>query len=675
MPQTFTLPKQVVIDPLTGNPAPGAKAYFYITETSTPKPVYSDADLTTAITQPVEADAAGVLQVIYFAAEGDYKLTLNRADDSLLYTVDPLGSLTGLTILSTQIKYDITPAERDALLTIVDASRVPGCVNRYGTNTVPGTTDMTAAWQAAIDSGHPVSWDYYFQGYAIYDTLTIADKQAFEFVGDMASFASPTNAYATLQWKGSGSNKVMLQIKNTSASGAVVYGIGLEKLSLDGYPSGATTRALCGIAFGEFGTSTNQLIKFMQSGRVSIRNCRYGCWFGYDLTQSDDIESHCHDAWHITGCTDHGFALATSNGAGINLRGSHFSGNGYSPTNDSYNSGGKGTNLYALAGQLIMTGNTSGGSGASKPTTADIYAAGQGLIINGHWSDTHGKFLVQSGDMLTLSLNGVRHYEGSMNDTNTPTSLDVTAKLVLNGSYFFGDVTCTAGVSGSITSVGTKFYDTDLATYRPTLGKGTFKGDTVTTYHGLVSVNDIGNSAQIKLGGRDSGVALSHVGYSVPQLLSMGVEVGGLSAILQALGPASVDSGLSVFFEKSTGRLEVYHNCYVYDGSGNMRAHKTGMALRVIIGGTGINGLRVSGYNFPDTTTSIAFSSFVDMGGLVCGGNASTGTEAAWQLPQRSSNPSYSSGDHWEGSIYYNTGSNKARLNVGGSTWETITSA
>lgn len=156
MPQTFVLPKQVVIDPVTGNPAPGAKAYFHITGTSTPKPVYSDAELTTAITQPVVADAAGVLQVIYFAAEGGYKLTLNRSDDTLLYTVDPLGSLTGLTIISTQIKYDITPAETAAGVTPVNYDILSHeqigevIVDRYGNNTTPGTTDMTSALAAAI---------------------------------------------------------------------------------------------------------------------------------------------------------------------------------------------------------------------------------------------------------------------------------------------------------------------------------------------------------------------------------------------------------------------------------------------------------------------------------------------------------------------------------------------
>lgn len=122
MPQTFVLPKQVVIDPLTGAPSPGAKAYFYETTTSTPKPAYSDAGLTTPITQPVTADSAGALPVIYLSPLGQYKVTLNRSNDTLLYTADPLSfitqaNLTAIGILSTGVKYDQTTAEATALVT------------------------------------------------------------------------------------------------------------------------------------------------------------------------------------------------------------------------------------------------------------------------------------------------------------------------------------------------------------------------------------------------------------------------------------------------------------------------------------------------------------------------------------------------------------------------------
>lgn len=148
MPQIFTLPKQVVIDPLTGNPAPGAKAYFYETGTSTPKPVYSDAALTTAISQPVVADSAGVLQVVYYSPDGQYKLTLNRSDDTLIYSVDPLNNSV-FSFENNDIVYPRTATEIAAGVTpsnfyLPTFDTQPGSIKRVGA-VMDGVTDDSAA--------------------------------------------------------------------------------------------------------------------------------------------------------------------------------------------------------------------------------------------------------------------------------------------------------------------------------------------------------------------------------------------------------------------------------------------------------------------------------------------------------------------------------------------------
>ena len=52
--------------------------------------------------------------------------------------------------------YGMTQAENDAPVTIVNWNYLPGNVSRYGTNTIPGTTDMTTASQAALNTGHDV---------------------------------------------------------------------------------------------------------------------------------------------------------------------------------------------------------------------------------------------------------------------------------------------------------------------------------------------------------------------------------------------------------------------------------------------------------------------------------------------------------------------------------------
>lgn len=75
---------------------PGAKLYFYQTNTSTPQPVYEDADLSTAFTQPVEADADGVFPPIYKDPNlPDYRVTLTDADDVIQpgYPIDDISSI------------------------------------------------------------------------------------------------------------------------------------------------------------------------------------------------------------------------------------------------------------------------------------------------------------------------------------------------------------------------------------------------------------------------------------------------------------------------------------------------------------------------------------------------------------------------------------------------------
>lgn len=55
------------------------------------------------------------------------------------------------------VTYPPTQAEINALVTIVNGGWLPGIVDRYGTNTVPGTTDMTVPWQAALNSNMEVN--------------------------------------------------------------------------------------------------------------------------------------------------------------------------------------------------------------------------------------------------------------------------------------------------------------------------------------------------------------------------------------------------------------------------------------------------------------------------------------------------------------------------------------
>jgi hypothetical protein len=147
--QLFQLPKATPI--ASGVIVPGARVSFFLTTTSTPTPVYTTSVLSTTHTQPVEADAAGVLPPIYLDPTITYKATVNTAADVLIYTVDPVNdSLLSAALIGLYL-YPQTTAEQSAGVTPVNYAFPPGDLRRYGTNTTPGTTVLTAAIQAAID--------------------------------------------------------------------------------------------------------------------------------------------------------------------------------------------------------------------------------------------------------------------------------------------------------------------------------------------------------------------------------------------------------------------------------------------------------------------------------------------------------------------------------------------
>jgi hypothetical protein len=82
MAAIFRSPVVTLLD-ADGALIPGGKVYFYDATTTTPRIVYSDATLTTPRTQPVVADSAGRLPVIYMQT-GAYKIVVTDADGVLI---------------------------------------------------------------------------------------------------------------------------------------------------------------------------------------------------------------------------------------------------------------------------------------------------------------------------------------------------------------------------------------------------------------------------------------------------------------------------------------------------------------------------------------------------------------------------------------------------------------
>ena len=102
--------------------------------------------LGTAHANPVVADSAGRFPAIYYGAD-DYKVKLTDASDVEIYSQDYAATVLGAAEVGAAL-YPVTAAETTAGVTPTNYQYQPGNVLRYGTNTTPGTTDMSTAFQS-----------------------------------------------------------------------------------------------------------------------------------------------------------------------------------------------------------------------------------------------------------------------------------------------------------------------------------------------------------------------------------------------------------------------------------------------------------------------------------------------------------------------------------------------
>lgn len=86
------------IDDANGAPISGAKAYFYVTGTTTPAEVYTTAERTTPHASPVVANSAGILAPIFLDPSITYKLVVTNAAGTPIdrWTVDPISDTSSL---------------------------------------------------------------------------------------------------------------------------------------------------------------------------------------------------------------------------------------------------------------------------------------------------------------------------------------------------------------------------------------------------------------------------------------------------------------------------------------------------------------------------------------------------------------------------------------------------
>lgn len=91
MANRFVSPQpQFFADPVTGSPLAGGFLYFYVTGTSTPLNIYTDAALTIAAANPMVLDADGFPTTSIFLQNAAYKVTLKDSNLVDIWTKDPV---------------------------------------------------------------------------------------------------------------------------------------------------------------------------------------------------------------------------------------------------------------------------------------------------------------------------------------------------------------------------------------------------------------------------------------------------------------------------------------------------------------------------------------------------------------------------------------------------------
>lgn len=144
-----------------GAPLSGGKLYSYEPGTTTPKALYSDDGLSSALSNPVVADSAGRFAAM-FADAGLYKLRLETSSGALVWEVDDYDPGLGVEAAALPISAGGTGA------TTAAAART--ALGAASTASVSSVAADLAAAQATIDGGVNGSGD--FGALAKEDTVT-----------------------------------------------------------------------------------------------------------------------------------------------------------------------------------------------------------------------------------------------------------------------------------------------------------------------------------------------------------------------------------------------------------------------------------------------------------------------------------------------------------------------
>ncbi len=148
----FYLPKAVRIQG-DGRPYANAQAFFYETGTLNDKDVFTNASLTVAFSQPVQADSEGQFPPIYLDETQTYKLILKTASGLQIDNIDPC--FVGLQFTQAELGallYPRTSAEIAASITPTNNTYPERNLLRYSGVIADGVTDCTTAVLAVCNA-------------------------------------------------------------------------------------------------------------------------------------------------------------------------------------------------------------------------------------------------------------------------------------------------------------------------------------------------------------------------------------------------------------------------------------------------------------------------------------------------------------------------------------------
>jgi hypothetical protein len=236
------LPRQFVVD-VDGAPRVGAKLYVYAPTTTDPITVYTTQAYDVEHDSPIESLASGFFPAFYIdpSVNTSYKVVITDADDVAVYNNDNIPVAASSAADVGALLYPQTLEE--AGLTIVNGHKNYGNILRYGTNTTPGTTDMAAALQAAVDQMNEGGAQVFIPegSYALSTTITGEVGTGFLIrgsgVGSTRLVKNGDTAMFTLTCSGAYNNQVQFEGMTLFPGTSVATANGIELTGAGAIPS------------------------------------------------------------------------------------------------------------------------------------------------------------------------------------------------------------------------------------------------------------------------------------------------------------------------------------------------------------------------------------------------------------------------------------------------------